>query len=259
MAGAFRAVLGLQREVAADSSNVQVHDGLGAFCGLKEGYVVLVIHEEVLGQYSRAGSVLEDVEAFLQVRISICSIFPDTLTGQLGLSSFIEAGCQGIGFRLANSREAAPAAGVEPFFAVAGSVDMERDQEDLVGAELLADRIDPTAALLQGDILALGNQELDVEAQGGQLLPDAEGEVAVIGVFTEVPVGATFARGVDAVTIVEENLHSCSVKYGHKMKIKCGNNYFPHFPLSLQEMFHRDILYKRHGLETPLKCASRLF
>ena len=200
---------------------MQVDDRLGAFCGLKEGYVVPIIHEEVLGQYSRAGGMPEDVEVFLQVRISVCSIFPDAMAGQLDLRSFIEAGGQGVGLRLAGSREAAPAAGVEPFFAVAGSVDVKRDQEDLVGAELLADRIDPTATLLQGDVLALGNQELDVEAKGKQLLLDAEGEVAVVGVFTEVPVGATFSRRVDAVAIVEEDCHSLSAwlysEDGHNM------------------------------------------
>lgn len=192
----------------ADTFNVQVHDGLGAFCGLEEGYIVPIIHEEVLGQDSRAGGMPEDVEVFLKVGISVGIIFPDTMAGQLGLRSFIEAGGQGIGLRLANSREAAPAAGVEPFFAVAGSIDVERDQEDLVGAELLADLIDALAALGEGNVFALGNQELDVKAQGSQLLPDAEGEVAVVGVFTEVPVGAAFARGVDAVAIVKENLHS---------------------------------------------------
>ena len=151
----------------------------------------------------------ENVVVLLNVGISVGVVSPDAVAGQLGLCSFIEAGCQGIGFRLANSREAAPAAGVEPFFAVAGSVDVERDQEDLVGAVLLADLIDALAALGEGNVFTLGDQELDVEAQGGQLLPDAEGEVAVVGVFTEMPVGAAFARGVDSMAIVEENLHSC--------------------------------------------------
>ena len=194
---------------AADSFNVQVYDGLGAFCGLEKGYIVPIIHVEVLGQDSRAGGAPEDVEVFLQVRISVCSIFPDAMAGQLDLRSFIEAGGQGVGLRLAGSREAAPAAGVEPFFAVAGSVDVERDQEDLVGAKLLAELIDALAALGEGNVFALGNKELDVKVQGSQLLPDAEGEVAVVGVFTEMPVGAAFARRVDAMAIVEENLHSC--------------------------------------------------
>ena len=237
---------------------MQVHDCLRAFCGLKEGYIVPIIHEEVLGQDSRAGGVPEDVEVFLQIRISVCSIFPDAVAGQLGLCSFIEAGCQGIGFRLANSREAAPAAGVEPFFAVAGSVDVERDQEDLVGAVLLADLIDALAAFGEGNVFALGNQELDVEAQGGQLLPDAEGEVAVVGIFTEVPVGAAFASGVDAVAIVEENLHSCRLGFDDNLGRKCGNNYIQEIPLSLYRIRRTRSIHKRHGPGVHLECASGL-
>ena len=151
----------------------------------------------------------ENVVVLLNVGISVGVVFPDAVAGQLGLRSFIEAGGQGIGLRLANSRKAAPAAGIVPFFAIAGSVDVEGDQEDLVGAEMLADLIDASAALGEGNVITLGNHELDIETQGRQLLPDAESEIAVVGVFTEVPVRATFAWRIDAVTIIEENLHSC--------------------------------------------------
>ena len=104
---------------------------------------------------------------------------------------------------------------------------MDRDQEDLVGAELLADLVDPAAALLQGDVFSLRNQELDVEAQGEQLLPDTEGEVAVVGVFMEVPVGAALARGVDAVAIVEEDLHSCRCCFCRQDEDKMWKSLFP--------------------------------
>ena len=151
----------------------------------------------------------DDVEVLFDVGISVAVVFPDAVAWQLGLRCFVEAGGQGIGLRLANSRKAAPAAGIVPFFAIAGSVDVEGDQEDLVEAEMLADLIDASAALGEGNVFTLGNQELDIEAQGHQLLPNAEGEVAVVGVFTEVPVRATFARRIIAVAIVEEDLHSC--------------------------------------------------
>lgn len=151
----------------------------------------------------------ENVVVLLNVGISVGVVSPDAVAGQLGLRSFIKAGGQGIGLRLANSCKAAPAAGIVPFFAIAGSVDVEGDQEDLVGAEMLADLIDALAALGEGNVFTLGNQELDIEAQGRQLLQDAEGEVAVVGVFAEVPIRATFARRVDTMAIVEEDLHSC--------------------------------------------------
>ena len=151
----------------------------------------------------------EDVEVLLDVGISVGVVFPDAVAGQLGLRSFVEAGGQDIGLRLANSRKAAPAAGIVPIFAIAGSIDVERDQEDMVGAELLADLIDALAALGEGNVFTLRNQELDIKTQGCQLLPDAKDEVTVVGIFTEVPIRATFARRVDTMAIIEEDLHSC--------------------------------------------------
>lgn len=195
-------------EVAADSFDVEVDERLGAFCGLEEGNVVMVVHEEVLCEDGRAAGVPEDVEVFLEIGVSVGGVFSDAVARQLVLRCFIEAGGQGVGLCLPGRRKAAPAAGVFPFFAAAGGIDMDGSQEDLVDAELLTDLVDPAAALLQGDVFSLRNQELDVEAQGEQLLPDAKGKVAVVGVFTEVPVGAAFARGVDAVAIVEEDFHS---------------------------------------------------
>lgn len=206
---------------------MKVNERLGAFCGLEEGDVVMVVHEEVFGEDGRASGMSEDVEVFLQVGISIGVVLSDAVTGQLDLCGFIEASGQGVGLCLPCRREAAPAAGVFPFLAVAGGVDMDGNQEDLVGAELLADLIDPAAALLQGDVFPLRNQELDVEIQGEQLLSDAKGEVAVVGVFTEVPVRAALAGGVNAVAIVEEDLHSCRCCFCRQDEDKMWKSLFP--------------------------------
>ena len=87
---------------------------------------------------------------------------------------------------------------------------MAGEENYLIVAELPADGVYAAAALLQGDVLTLGDYELDVEAQGKEPFPDQEGEVAVVGVFAEVAVGAPFAGRVKAVAIVEEYLHSAS-------------------------------------------------
>ena len=75
---------------------------------------------------------------------------------------------------------------------------------------LKADGVYAAAALLQGDVFAFGNYELGVKAQSKEPFPNQEGKVSVIGVFAEVAVWATFAGRVNAVAIIEKDLHSAS-------------------------------------------------
>ena len=93
LAGAFRTVLGLQWEEVANSFDVKIIDGLGAFCGLKEGYIVPIIHEEVFCQDGRAPGMSESVEVLLDVGISVSIILPDVVSGELGLRRIVQASC----------------------------------------------------------------------------------------------------------------------------------------------------------------------
>ena len=70
---------------------------------------------------------------------------------------------------------------------------MDGDENYLVAAELLANGVYAAAALLQVDVFALGDYELDIEAQGGEAFADEECEVAVVGIFAEMAVGAALA------------------------------------------------------------------
>lgn len=56
-----KSLVNLFRNVLQDTIDVKINDGLGAFFGLKEGHVLAIIHEEVLGQDSRAAGVADDV------------------------------------------------------------------------------------------------------------------------------------------------------------------------------------------------------
>ena len=78
-AGAFRAILGLQREEVADSFNVKINESLRALCGLKEGNILAVIHKEVLGQDSGTAGVTYDVEVLLDIRISVGKVGPQPM------------------------------------------------------------------------------------------------------------------------------------------------------------------------------------
>ena len=196
--------------MSADSFDVEIHDGLGALCGLKEGHIVPIIHKEVFGQDCGAGGVPEDVEVLLDVRISVGVVFPDLVTRQMHLRCFVQVSCQGVGFRLTDSSEAVPATSIHPLLTVTGGVDVNGDENYLVFADLLADLVYTAAALLQGDVLALRDQEPGIKAQGSELFADSESEIAVVGVFAEVAVRAPLAGSLKAVAIVGKYNHSTS-------------------------------------------------
>ena len=77
----------------ANSFDMKIIDGLGALCGLKEGYIVPIIHEEVFCQDGRAPGMPASVEVLLDVGISVSIILPDVVSGELGLRRIVQASC----------------------------------------------------------------------------------------------------------------------------------------------------------------------
>ena len=187
---------------------MEIDDGLGTFFGLQEGHVLPVIHEEILGQDGRAAGVADDVEVFLNVRISVGMVAAQMHIREPDLRGLIQAGGQGVGLGLPSRREAAPAPGLEPIFAVTGGVDVDGEENHLVSAELSADGVYAPAALSKRDVFLLRNDEVGIKMKVEEVLPDLAGDEAGVSVFAEEAVGASFARGLNAVAIVEKNLHS---------------------------------------------------
>ena len=198
---------------------MEIDDSPGSFFRLQEGHVLPVIHKEILCQDSWAAGVSDDIEVLLDVGISIGEVSPEAHLREPGLRNFIEFCGQGIRLGLTSSRKAAPAPSIEPIPAVSSGINVNGEENYLIVAELPADGVYAAAALLQGDVFALGNYELGIKAQGKEPFPDQEGKVSVIGVFAEVAVGAPFAGRVNAVAVVEEDLHSASLGSDCKMKI----------------------------------------
>ena len=72
----------------------------------------------------------------------------------------IEAGGQSVGAGVTSGGVGAPAAGVHPAVAVVGSVDVDGgNEDDVVFAEAAAPVVDAAAALRQGYVFLLGNEE----------------------------------------------------------------------------------------------------
>ena len=168
----------------------------------------MVVHEEVFGEDGGADGVAEEVEVGFLVGIGVGVVGAEAVAGEVGLGGGVEGGGEGIGPGVSTGGVGAPAAGGEPAVASAGGVAVDGDEDDVLAAQLSAPLVHPAAALGQGDVRFLGHQEGGVQAPGGEGVHDAPGDDAVFEVFQEAAVGASLALGVDAVAVVDEDLHS---------------------------------------------------
>ena len=187
---------------------MEVNKRLLAFFAEEEVTVLVVVHEEVFGEDGGAAGVAEEVEGGFLVGVAVGVVGAEMHAGEMGLGGVVEGGGEGIGTGGAGSGVGAPAAGGEPAVAVAGGVAVDGDEDDVLAAHLAAPLVHAAAALGQGDVRFLGHQERGIQAPGLKGGDDAAGKEPVLGVFQETAVGASLALGVDAVAVVDEDLHS---------------------------------------------------
>ena len=187
---------------------MEVNKGLLAFFAEEEGAVGGVVHEEVFGEDGGAAGMAEKVEVFLEVGVGVGVVGAEAVAGEVGLGGGVEGGGEGIGPGVATGGVGAPAAGAQPAVTFAGSVAVDGDEEDVVFAQLAAPFVHAAAALGQGDVRFLRHQERGVQAPGLEGSDDAAGKEPVLGVFQETAVRAPLTLGVDAVAVVDEDLHS---------------------------------------------------
>lgn len=144
---------------------MEVDDGLGAFYGLQEGYVVFVILEEILGEDGWAASVAQHVEVALDIRITIRVVFTEPVTGEPVFGGLVEGSCEAVCPGLSLGGVAAPSAGVHPFLAVSCSIDVKGDEDYRLVDGFLANLVDTAAALGEGDILQFRYQKPGIKFQ----------------------------------------------------------------------------------------------
>lgn len=195
-------------KVGGDAVDVEVDNGLLAFGVEEEGAVGAGVHEEVFGEDGGAGGVAEEVEVGFEVGVAVGVVGAEAVAGEVGPGGGVEGGGEGIGPGASTGGVGAPAAGGEPAVATAGSVSVDGDEENVAFAQLAAPLVHAAAALGQGDVRFLRHQERGIQAPGGEGGDDAAGKEPVLGVFQETTVGASLSLGVDAVAVVDEDLHS---------------------------------------------------
>lgn len=84
---------------------------------------------------------------------------------------------------------------------------MDADKDCILLAVEQAPAVDTPAALLDGDVVILGNEELSIIAPVLKVEDYASGDFAVVEGFTELPVWGAFAGSELAVAVVDEDFH----------------------------------------------------
>lgn len=105
--------------------------------------------------------MLQDVERFLEVGITVAIVGAEPVARKVSLGGFVQAGSQLVGLCVSRESVGTPASGAMPHSAAAGCVDVDTDNEGVVGFVAVTNRypVDPAAALFEGDVFFFGHDE----------------------------------------------------------------------------------------------------
>ena len=96
---------------------------------------------------------------------------------------------------------------LRPLRAVSVGIDVNADKDCILLAVEQAPAVDTPAALLEGDVVILGNEEFGIIASVLKIQNYSSYDFAVEEGFTELPVRGTFAGSELTVAIVDEDFH----------------------------------------------------
>lgn len=105
--------------------------------------------------------MLQDVERFFIVGITVAVVGTEPVAGKVSLGGFVQTGGQLVGLCVSWKGVGAPASGTVPHSAATGRIDVDADDEGVVRFVSVADghTVDAPAAFLQGDVLLFGHDE----------------------------------------------------------------------------------------------------
>ena len=92
----------------------------------------------------------------------------------MSLGGFVQTGSQLVGLCVPGESVSAPASGVVPHSAATGRIDVDADNEGVVGFVTVADghTVDAPAAFLQGDVLLFGHDKGGIVATALEMLDE---------------------------------------------------------------------------------------
>lgn len=187
---------------------MKLDDGGFALIAQQEVAALLVVHEPVLSQYGSASGMSQDIEVFLNVRVSIGIVEAHPVAGEDFLGRFADAVGKPVALGVSGRSVAAPSGDVVPAVAVSGGVDVNGDKADILPSNLLAEAVDTAATLGEGDVILFWYEEGGEEMFSLESGHDTGGDFTVVGVFQKTAVMGTLAWGLGPVAIVDEYFHS---------------------------------------------------
>ena len=194
-------------EVTDDAVHVEGYYGTLPFYGLQEPERKFTILEPIFRKTSWAEGMNQQVEIALYVRITVGVVLADAVAGKMNLRCSIEGVGQLVPGRLATGSVTAPTGGIVPSVAFSGGIDVDGDQKHILLAQLPAPGVHALGTGFQADIVGLRNQQLSIIASINEVLDNAGGNEAVVGVFPEAAVGRPLPRSIDAMTIIDQDFH----------------------------------------------------
>ena len=194
-------------DIVADPLHMQPHTRFLPLNRFQKGQVFPVVHEEVFSEDGGTAGVAEDVKVGFEVGIAVAAVLAEFVAGKMEDGGFIKAVGKAVACSLATGGVGAPTAGIHPPGAVAGGVDVDGDEADVVGSELGAAFVDTANALRERDVVFFGDEEFGVVAAVLEVEGNGRRDLTIVKVFTEAAVRRALARGVKAVAVVEEDYH----------------------------------------------------
>ncbi len=154
---------------------MQRNDGLLPLLGFEESQRDLRIREAVLRQDCRTVGMLQGVERLFIVGITVAVVSTEPVAGKMSLGGFVQAGGELVGLYVPWESVGAPASGVVPHSAAAGCIDVDTDDEGVVGFVTVPDghMVDTSAAFLQGDVFVFGHEGCIIDPELEMLNEDA--------------------------------------------------------------------------------------
>ena len=188
--------------VGKNSVNVELGNGVLAFVAQEEVAGPAAVHKSVLGQASRAGCMLENVEGCFLICVAVGVIEAHAMTGQVMECGLAKMVCEDVALRLARGCVAAPALSFIPSVTAAGSVHVNGNQADVSAAQFGANAAHSLAALGQRNVIVFRNQQGSVEILGLKGGHDSPGDFPVVGPFEETAVRRALSCSFPAVSVV---------------------------------------------------------
>ena len=135
------------------------------------------------------------------------------------MGGLVEAVGEGVGLCAAFAGVAGPAGGGVPSGAVAGGVDVDADEDNILLTQEETSRIYTPYTLCQRYIIIFRHQELCIIATIHEICHDSLCYLTIVESFTKLPIRTSFSCGHQTMTIVDKDFHSSSSLRWNKIKI----------------------------------------